>query len=308
MQWFVKELKSRKREVQIWLVADGAYATRPFLIPLLKEDVVVVSRLRKDAHLRDLPPARDPDQRKPRGRPRIYGHQRISLAKRAGQPRGWQSITFNCRGEEVTREYKTFQATSCLVSGEIRVVLMRDGKEWVSATSTAVLIDRSPIGSPISRSRTIMGCGSGLRTGTNRDTWMLCNFPDPAAYRADFVNRIGQPERVQESLWYLAAQRDEAGSRRYCVTLILDNLDQQDKPTHRDVLRLTLRWLGQRVNRAPPSDAIGQEEINLWKVIVPLRPETFRSLYSDVQPIHAQDVIALSVVDTAALRQLAPRP
>jgi hypothetical protein len=117
--------------VQIWLVADGAYATRPFLIPVLKEGVVVVSRLRKDAHLRDLPRPRDPEQRKPRGRPRIYGHQRISLAKRAGQPRGWQSITFNCRGEEVTREYKTFQATSCLVSGEIRVVLMRDEKEWV---------------------------------------------------------------------------------------------------------------------------------------------------------------------------------
>ena len=31
----------------------------------------------------------------------------------------------------MTREYKTFQATSCLVSGEIRVVLMRDGDEWV---------------------------------------------------------------------------------------------------------------------------------------------------------------------------------
>ena len=131
VQWFVKELKSLKREVKIWLVADGAYATRPFLIPVLKEDVVVVSRLRKDAHLRDLPPARDPDQRNPPGRPRIYGQQRISLAKRAGQPRGWQSLTFNCRGEEVRRDYKTFQATSCLVSGEIRVVLMRDGQEWV---------------------------------------------------------------------------------------------------------------------------------------------------------------------------------
>jgi len=131
VQWFVKELKSRKREVQIWLVADGAYATRPFLIPVLKEGVVVVSRLRKDAHLRDLPPPRDPNQRNPPGRPRIYGHQRISLAKRAGQQRGWQSLTFNCRGEEVRRDYKTFQATSCLVSGEIRVVLMRDGEEWV---------------------------------------------------------------------------------------------------------------------------------------------------------------------------------
>jgi len=128
VQWFVKELRKQRQEAKIWLVVDGAYATRPFLLPVLKEEVVVVSRLRRDARLWDLPPARKPGQR---GRPRIYGHHRLSLAKRAGQRRGWQSITFNCRGEEVTREYKTFQATSRLVSGEIRVVLMRDGQEWV---------------------------------------------------------------------------------------------------------------------------------------------------------------------------------
>ena len=31
----------------------------------------------------------------------------------------------------MTREYKTFQVTSFLVSGEIRVVPIRDGAEWV---------------------------------------------------------------------------------------------------------------------------------------------------------------------------------
>ena len=80
----MKELKSVKQEAKIWSLTDNANVTRPFLIPVLEEGVVVVSRLRKDAHLRDLPPARDSDQRSPRGRPRIYGHHRISLAKRAG--------------------------------------------------------------------------------------------------------------------------------------------------------------------------------------------------------------------------------
>ena len=38
---------------------------------------------------------------------------------------GWQTITYDCRGVEVTRQYKTFLATSQLVSGQIRVVILR---------------------------------------------------------------------------------------------------------------------------------------------------------------------------------------
>jgi hypothetical protein len=39
-----------------------------------------------------------------------------------GRKAGWQSLTFTCRGHEVTRRYKTFLATSRLVGGAIRVV------------------------------------------------------------------------------------------------------------------------------------------------------------------------------------------
>ena len=39
----------------VWVVADGAYATRPFLRPLRRMGVTVVSRLRKDAALRTEP-------------------------------------------------------------------------------------------------------------------------------------------------------------------------------------------------------------------------------------------------------------
>jgi hypothetical protein len=84
--------------------------------------IVVVSRLRKDACLYDLPGKPDPNQR---GRHRIYGQHKISLAKRAAHRQGWQTISYNCRGVEVTRQYKTFLATSELVSGQIRVVLVR---------------------------------------------------------------------------------------------------------------------------------------------------------------------------------------
>jgi hypothetical protein len=113
---------------KIWVVADGAYAALPFLGPLLKRGIVVVSRLRRDAKLFDLPPEPRPGQR---GRPRIYGVNRLNLAKRSGHPQGWASITYRCRGHEVTREYKTFLATTALTGGVIRVVLVRyDDGNW----------------------------------------------------------------------------------------------------------------------------------------------------------------------------------
>ena len=80
--------------------------------------IVVVTRLRKDACLFDLPPQDSHGNR-------IYGKNKISLAKRAGHRQGWSTITYTCRGVEVTRQYKTFLATSRLISGEIRVVILR---------------------------------------------------------------------------------------------------------------------------------------------------------------------------------------
>jgi hypothetical protein len=73
----------------LWVVADGAYAKKEFLKPALGLGMTVVSRLHCDAALWSLPPVIPPDQKGP-GRPRIYGTERISLAKRAGQRRGWK--------------------------------------------------------------------------------------------------------------------------------------------------------------------------------------------------------------------------
>ena len=53
----------------IWVVADGAYAKRPFLKRVLAAGVTVISRLRCDAALWSLPPVIEPGQKKGRGRP-----------------------------------------------------------------------------------------------------------------------------------------------------------------------------------------------------------------------------------------------
>lgn len=128
MTWFMRTIHALGIKVAVWVVVDGAYAARSFLIAILAMNVDVVSRLRKDACLYDLPA---PPVRQRCGRRPIYGSQRICLAKRAGHRHGWQDITYLCRGVQVTRQYKTFLATSKLVGGQIRVVLVRfDDGGW----------------------------------------------------------------------------------------------------------------------------------------------------------------------------------
>lgn len=118
LTWFITALRKLGVKTKVWLAVDGAYAARPFLLPVLELGIVVVSRLRKDACLFDLPAPGSHGNR-------IYGKKKISLAKRAGQRKGWSAITYRCRGVEVTRQYKTFLATSRLISGQIRVVIVR---------------------------------------------------------------------------------------------------------------------------------------------------------------------------------------
>ena len=67
-----------------------------------------------------------------RGRPPKYGKQRIDLAKRAAQTRGWQTGLFSLYGHLVVKKYKTFLATYKPVGGVIRVVLVREVERWVA--------------------------------------------------------------------------------------------------------------------------------------------------------------------------------
>jgi hypothetical protein len=116
----------------VWVVADGAYAKRPVLKAARAQNVVVVSRLRKDAALFDVPKT----PRRPRpGRPRTYG-DRISLAKRGAHPRGWQTGTFTLYGKTVTKTFKSFVATYPPASGPIRVVIVREADGWIAFFAT----------------------------------------------------------------------------------------------------------------------------------------------------------------------------
>lgn len=126
-------LRALGSQAKFVLIVDGAYAARALVGPLQQMKVTVISRLRRDARLFDLPPQRTGQ----RGRPRKYGKSRISLAKRAGHRDGWESITYHSRGVEVTRRYKSFLATSQWIGGTIRVVLLEHARgNWAAYFST----------------------------------------------------------------------------------------------------------------------------------------------------------------------------
>ena len=110
-----------------WVAVDGGYANREFLKPAMRAGFVVVARLRRDAELYDLPPVLKPGERRGRGRPPIYGKNRLSLAKRAGQTRGWQTVeVVTTTGQVVTKTVKTFLATWQPAGGVVRVVIVKE--------------------------------------------------------------------------------------------------------------------------------------------------------------------------------------
>jgi hypothetical protein len=118
----------KKAGKRVWVVADGAYAKRPVLKPLLQARLVLVSRLRRDAALRSVPPPLKPGEKRGRGRPLTYGKKRLSLVKRAGQTRGWQTVTWVLYDKTVTKTVKTFLAKDAPAGGLIRVVLVREDR------------------------------------------------------------------------------------------------------------------------------------------------------------------------------------
>jgi hypothetical protein len=114
---------------EFWVVTDGGYAKKPFLRPARQRGFVVVGRLRKDAALWSVPkPIRQPGQRGPLP---TYGKQRLHLAKRAGQNRGWEQVECVQYQERVTKTYKTFLATWKPAGGLIRVVLVKETDGWI---------------------------------------------------------------------------------------------------------------------------------------------------------------------------------
>jgi hypothetical protein len=132
LRWAKKWLGLLKKPIRV--VADGAYAKANFLKPAKGLGMTVVSRLRKDAALWTVPGPKPAGRRGPAP---TSGKDKVSLAKRAGQRRGWSSEVFDLYGKPTRKRYKTFVATWRPAGGAIRVVLVEEPSGWV-----AVLLHR----------------------------------------------------------------------------------------------------------------------------------------------------------------------
>jgi len=129
----IRNLRALGSLARFVVVFDGAYAARALVRPLLAEGATVVTRLRSDAKLFDVP-VKKPGKR---GRPRKYGKNRVSLKKRAGRHDGWVTICYRCRGVLTEGRYKTFVATSQTFGGRIRVVLLEHASgNWAAYASS----------------------------------------------------------------------------------------------------------------------------------------------------------------------------
>lgn len=108
------------------VVADGFYAT---LAGKAMEAVTIISRIKRNANLYDLPPRR---RKKQRGRPRTRGKKLAKLEKMAAHIQNWQTVTFRQRGKTVKRLVYTRVVLWYAVSRKpILLVISRDpnGKE-----------------------------------------------------------------------------------------------------------------------------------------------------------------------------------
>ena len=114
-------------------VADGAYARKNFVRPVLAAGRHVLARLRSDTPFFDLPPARKKQASGTfaPGRPRIYGkkYKAATWAKTMG---AWRTVTLPLYGHSATRQLKTRVVLQRTLGVKIRLVAVQgDGRPVV---------------------------------------------------------------------------------------------------------------------------------------------------------------------------------
>jgi hypothetical protein len=93
---------------RIEVICDGGYAKSSVITPLLQlEGVCVITRLRRDGRVFELPAKRTGQ----RGRPPVKGKQ-INMEGKATCRRGWDEVQCSLYGETKKKQYKTLVGVS----------------------------------------------------------------------------------------------------------------------------------------------------------------------------------------------------
>lgn len=141
-QHVMQTLRALGSKAGFLVVFDGAYAAKKLVRSLHAAGATIISRLRRNAILFDLPIKTAGK----RGRPRIYGENRIDLRQLASDNQGWERIDYACRGIIVQAQYKTFLATCKITGGPVRVVILKyTNDNWAAFFSTNTAMDVAAI-------------------------------------------------------------------------------------------------------------------------------------------------------------------
>jgi SRSO17 transposase len=122
----INEVKQWLPERSFRVVGDGFYAT---LAGKALDGITIISRIKRNANLYDLPPKR---KKKGRGRPRTKGRKLAKLEKMAAHIQNWETVTFRQRSKTIKRMVYTRVVLWYTVSRKpILLVISRDpdGKE-----------------------------------------------------------------------------------------------------------------------------------------------------------------------------------
>lgn len=234
------------------VVFDGAYAIGKLVRPLIAEGATVVTRLRRDAKLFDLPVNKIGQ----RGRPRKYGKNRISLSRQADRPEGWLPIHYVCRGVMIEGRYKMFLATSRLVGGPVRVVLLEHGSgNWAAYISTdplmsveailRVVSDRWAIEEHFHDVKEIWGAGQQQvrSVWSSIGCWNLCGWLYGMVELASWELPAEQLVDREDRPWDNPSRRpSHADRRRRIAREMLRNEFLTDLPTAADEAKIKERF------------------------------------------------------------------
>jgi hypothetical protein len=118
---------------------------------------------------------------------------------------------------------------------------------------------------------------------------------DVEAFRRNYVHThkpsVSDEDWVHAALHYLSQQQGTSFPYKYIV-LCLDNLDQSDPDVIQHAIYRIREWTELRDN------------IRLWRVIIPVRPNTLSLILDEVKPLPRYDVMALSPPDLNRLLEL----
>lgn len=138
-----------------------------------------------------------------------------------------------------------------------------------------------------------------LRWGAPHHAKASKMFTTVAEYRINKIQSyVDDPVQfVREAVWYLSSRKDPNGKEQYLIYVLADNLDQVDPLGQEQIVIECLNWLGDRATVAGPATDFGNDVNKVAKVVLPLRPETLRSLQPRLDPCGQKEVVNIGELE-----------